>query len=76
MFKPKHIKRLVFIIILLNLPVVYCGYCIAYITAVGAKSLTHVYGPAIGYATVRAACICMVPYGVAVGVALSIVVLP
>jgi hypothetical protein len=67
---------LVFIIILLNLPIVYVGYCIAYITAVGANSLVEVYGPTIGNANVRAACIVMIPYGVAVGIALAIVVLP
>lgn len=55
----------------------YCGYCIAYVTALGNKNLTLVYGDIVKVnGVVNGFLIAAVPFGVSIGAFISIFVIP
>lgn len=74
--RPKHIGRYILILSVLCLSTFYCGYCLAYITALGSANLAIVYGEVTLKPAVKAFLISAVPFGVTFGTFLNPFILP
>lgn len=74
--RPKHIGRYIFILSVLCLSTFYCGYCLAYITALGSNNLGIVYGEVTKIPVVKAFLISSVPWGVALGTFINPYIIP
>ena len=74
--RPKHIGRYILILSILCLTTFYCGYCLAYITALGSTNLAIVYGEITKKPVVKAFLISAVPFGVTFGTFLNPYILP
>jgi MFS family permease len=62
-----NIRHLILLVSILSLSTFSCGYTIAYIIALGYKSLNLVYGEAAVVNVVRAFLIAVVPFGISFG---------
>jgi len=74
--RPKNIARLIFLLSVLCLTTFYCGYCLAYIAALGAENVVIVYGPVTTIPIVKAFLLSCLPFGVTFGTFLSPWIIP
>jgi hypothetical protein len=68
--------RYVAILTILCMTTFYCGYCLAYITALGSDNVQLVYGDITLKPVVKAFLISSVPFGVSFGTFLNPWILP
>lgn len=76
LIRPKNIARLIFTLTILCMTTFYCGYCMAYIAALGADNVSIVYGSVTIVPVVKAFLLACLPYGIMVGTFLSVWVIP
>lgn len=69
--RPKNIARLVVLLSVLCMTTFYCGYCMAYIAALGANNVSIVYGSVTKEPVVKAFLLAVLPYGITLGTFLS-----
>lgn len=74
--RPKHMGRYIIMMSVLCLTTFYCGYCLAYITALGSENLAIVYGEVTKLPVLKAFLISSVPWGVCIGTFLNPYILP